>query len=94
VGTLRPGEEPPHTLRLNTRAKASTSPDALGWAHQVMPGHRVWSRAVRDHGHPGRQTVQPREDAGATRGPTARPGAWQWTLILSHPSVRYSFPYS
>lgn len=48
MGTLRPREEPPHTLRLNTRARARASPDAPDWAHQGMPGHRVWSRAVAE----------------------------------------------
>lgn len=42
-GTLRPREKPPHTLRLNSRTRAKQSPDALGWAACVMPGHRVWT---------------------------------------------------
>lgn len=46
-GALRPREKSPHTLRLNSRLRAKTqSPDALGWAHYVIPGHRVWTGVV------------------------------------------------
>lgn len=84
MGTLRPREKPPHTPRPNTKARASAPLDAPGWAHQLMPGHRGPEQSrCRAHSLPGRQTLQPKEDARATHSPTARSGAWQQMLPLS-----------
>lgn len=90
MGTLRPREKPPHTPRPNTKARASAPLDTPGWAHQLMPGHRGLEQSrCRAHSLQGRQTLQPKEDAGATRSPTARSGAWQQMLTLS---LGTSFP--
>lgn len=87
MGTPRPREEPPHTLRLNTRARAREPPDAPGGAHQVMPGHRVWSRAVAEATatHEGRHCSRGRKQGPPEVTPPAQPG-------LAHSSGHSSSP--
>lgn len=92
MGTLRPREKPPRTPRPNTKARASAPLDVPGWAHQLMQGHRGPEQSrCRAHSLPGRQTLQPKEDAGAT----PQPHSQVWGLAADAPPlVRYSFPYS
>lgn len=87
MGTLRPRENLPHTLRLN-RARAQ-SPDIPGLGSPWMSCHRAWTGA-EPWPHVG-QTLQPREKARATQGYTASPGAWQGVTRPLSPPPRHSF---
>lgn len=91
-GALRPREEPPHTLRPSIRARAEESPDAPGRAHRGYAGVRATESGAEKLQRPrphveADATFQVGRRRGATRGHTAGPGGWQWTLELDTHSL-------